>query len=835
MKKLYTTIQGHLNWALDELDRFVDWGGVRVEHMIARLKKQGTKKILLTGAVVIFILGGVFIIWVATFQLPNLENFDERRIEQSTKIYDRTGNVVLFDVYGEVSRTVVPFDQINNYVKWATISIEDANFYNHNGIEPKAILRAILVNIQNGNLLDGQGGSTITQQIIKNALLTTDKKLSRKIKEWVLAPRLEQQLTKDQILEVYLNEVPYGGTVYGVQEASRRFFGKDAKDITLTESAYLAALPQAPTRYSPYGNNFNLLEARKDRVLSEMLSQKFITQAEYDAAKNEKVEFQKPENFGIKAPHFVFWIREQLEEKYGTEAVESGGLKITTTLDWKLQEVTEEIIKRRALENAASYDAENGAAVVIDPNTGQILTMVGSRDYFDEAIDGNFNITTAERQPGSSFKPFIYAEAFNKGYRPETVVFDVPTEFSTTCSSGGECYNPANYDGGYRGPMSLRDALAQSINIPAIKMLYLAGIRDSLELARAMGISTLTNANQYGLTLVLGGGEVTPIDMASAYGVFATEGVKHTTTGILKVQDKSGKVLEEYKDENTRVLPEETTRLISSVLSDNNARAPIFGSNSYLNFPGMNNIAVKTGTTNDYRDAWIVGYTPGISIAAWVGNNDNRPIQKKAAGFIVAPMWNEIMRKAIELYPAQNFNQPAPIDPNLKPVIRGIWSGSDGLGNQTNQGIHSILYWVDKSNPLGGQPQNPYADPQFAMWESSVQAWVTQQGFQNVGGDNQQNTPLTGDQFQITSPQNNDNVSKNSPLYVIVSLQNAQINSGEVYINKEKVGAVDTATHTFTFTPNEISNIKTNNNTLRVVVEDETGLVYEDTVKFDVR
>lgn len=829
---MYTEIQKHINQTLDALDRFVDWGGAHVEHMIARLRKKGMKKILLMGAVIFFILGGFFILWIATFQLPNLENFDERRIAQSTKIYDRTGDVVLFDVYGEVSRTVVPFDQISNYIKSATIAIEDANFYNHNGIEPKAILRAIIVNIQNGNLLDGQGGSTITQQVIKNALLTTDKKLSRKIKEWVLAPRLEQQFTKDQILETYLNEVPYGGTVYGVQEASRRFFGKDAKDVTLAEAAYLAALPQAPTRYSPYGNNTHLLDARKDRVLSEMLAQKLISQEEYDTAKNETVEFQKPENFGIKAPHFVFWIREQLEEKYGAEAVESGGLKVITTLDWKLQEATEGIVERYAFENSAAYDAENGAAIAIDPTTGQVLTMVGSRDYFDETIDGNFNIITAKRQPGSSFKPFIYAAAFNKGYRPETIVFDVPTEFSTTCASGGECYNPSNYDGGFRGPMSLRAALAQSINIPAIKLFYLAGLRESLELAKAMGISTLGSVDQYGLTLVLGGGEVTPLDMAAAYGVFATEGVKHTTVGILKVEDKNGRTLEEYKDESSRILPEETTRLISSILSDNDARAPIFGSNSYLHFPGMTNIAVKTGTTNNYRDAWIVGYTPSISIAAWVGNNDNRPIEKKAAGFIVAPMWNEIMRKAIEIYPAGNFNQPTPTDQTIKPIIRGVWNPTNSSGNPTNQNIHSILHWVDKNNPLGAQPQNPYTDPQYALWELGVQAWVAQQGFTTTNTDQQ---PISGEQFKITSPQNNDAVSKNNETYVIVALDGGLLSSGEVYINKEKVGTIDITTNSFSFTPREISKIKTNNNTLRVIVEDEQGNVYEDTIKFDVR
>jgi len=821
MKKLYNKTLQYLNWMLEEVDRFVDWGGNNVERMIKRFfKKKNTKKIILAGIISICLLGGLAALWITSFELPNLNNFDERRVAQSTKIYDRTGEVILFDVHGEVTRTVVRLDEINDYVKWATIAIEDSNFYNHNGIEPKAILRAIFVNLMDGDLLGGQGGSTITQQIIKNALLTSDKKISRKVKEWVLAPRLESILTKDEILEVYLNEVPYGGTVYGVQEASRRFFGKDAKDLTLAESAYIAALPQAPTRYSPYGNNLALLEARKNRVLNEMLSNGFITQEEYDRGAAEQITFQKPENFGIKAPHFVFWVREQLEEKYGIEAVEAGGLRVITSLDWKLQEASEEIVKRYALENSTKFNAENAAVVAVDPNTGQVLTMVGSRDYFDDQIDGNFNIATAERQPGSSFKPFVYAEAFNKGYRPETVVFDLPTEFSTTCSSGGDCYNPTNYDNIFRGPMTLRDALAQSVNIPAVKTLYLAGIKDSLELARSMGISTLTNVNQYGLTLVLGGGEVRPIDMATAYGVFATEGVRHNTVGILRVEDKDGKVLEEFKDEATRVLPEQTARLISDVLSDNIARTPAFGGSSFLNFPGLD-VASKTGTTNDYRDAWIVGYTPTVSLAAWAGNNDNRSMEKKVAGFIVAPMWHEVMEKAIEMYPAGNFNDPEPISEDLKPIIAGQWS--------TSGGIHSILHWVEKSNPLGAIPSNPNSDSQYSMWESSVQVWAGRQGFNNTSSENS-SKPRNG--FSIINPSNGDNFTKESTVYVAISLSRIQIVSGDVYINNNKVGSIDITSNSFSFVPDDIRRIKSSNNKLKVVVVDTQGAEYEETVTF---
>ncbi len=808
-----------LNSSTKKAQSFINWGGNHTANMITKTLALGTKKLILAGLILFFVFTGLFLLWVASFEMPNLDNFSERQVAQSTKIYDRTGRVVLFDVHGEVTRTVITLDQISDYAEKASIAIEDSNFYNHNGIEPKAILRAILTNITEGNLLSGQGGSTITQQVIKNALLTQDKKISRKLKEWILAPRLEQQLSKDQILELYLNEIPYGGTVYGIQEASRRFFGKDAKDLTLAESAYLAALPQAPTYYSPYGNNLEALENRKNKVLKEMLSNNFISQEEFDSASQEKVNFEKPENFGIKAPHFVFWIYEQLEEKYGAEAIEQGGLKVVTTLDWELQQKAEEIVKRNALQNEVSFNAENASIVATDPKTGQVLVMVGSRDYFDEKIDGNFNITTTNRQPGSAFKPIVYAEAFNKGYLPETMIFDVPTEFSATCSSGGDCYNPQNYDNAFRGPMSLRNALAQSVNIPAVKVLYLAGLKDSLNLAKKMGLETLTNVDQYGLTLVLGGGEVRPIDMATAYGVFANDGTKHKTQGILEVIDRKGKKLEEFKDENERVLPEQTARLISDILSDNNARTPAFGANSYLNIPG---VAVKTGTTNDYRDAWIVGYTPEISVAAWAGNNDNRSMEKKVAGFIVAPMWNEFMKVAIEKIPYSEFNKPNSTPENTKPIISGNWA-------YTNNGqTHSILHWVDKNNPLGAEPRNPQNDSQYWLWESAIQNWLGNSISNEI--ENNSNAP----QIKITNPGNGESFIENSEVYVAIQLNNitTQIKEATVTINGKNEGFIDLNTNSFSFTPKKIKNIKNSGNTLTVELEDIEGKKYSDTIVF---
>lgn len=806
------------------------------------------KNIVFLGILSFFILFGLLAVWSTTFNLPNLENFEERKVSQSTKIYDRTGEIILFDVHGEIKRTIIPLGKISPLAQQATIAVEDKNFYSHNGIQPLAIVRAILKNIIDGDLLGGQGGSTITQQVIKNSLLTTEKKVSRKLKEWVLAPRLENILSKDEILEIYLNEVPYGGNVYGIQEASLRFFGKEAKDLSLAESAYLAALPQAPTYYSPYGNNVEDLEYRKNFVLDQMVITGVITKEESETAKNDEVLFQKQEEFGIKAPHFVMYVREILEEKYGKDIIEENGLKVTTSLDWELQQKAEEIVLEKALENKEKFNAENAAIVSMDPRNGEILVMVGSRDYFDKEIDGNFNITTSERQPGSVFKPIVYANAFSKGYRPETVVFDLKTEFSTTCEyDESTCYTPNNYDNIFRGPMSLRDALAQSVNVPAVKTLYLAGIRDSLNLAKNMGLETLTNIEQYGLTLVLGGGEVRPIDIATAYSVFATEGIKNQKTPILKIENSQGEVLFDIEKEtfrSERVLDENVARDINNVLTDNQARTPAFGSNSYLNFPN-NDVAAKTGTTNDYRDAWIVGYTPNLTTVAWAGNNDNSSMDKKVAGFIVAPMWNEFLTFALEKRDKEFFNEPEQKDLNVKPIIAGFWKGEETevVENRNgdkkivvtgkSDGIHSILHYVDRNNPLGEAPKNPYQDSQYEMWESSVRNWVRKQ---NISDDFEISNKNINDVYlEIKNIEENIEYLKEEFLVVIVGISDDRsMKSGSVILNGSKIGEIDLIEKSFAFIPQNIENIKSEND-LVVEVIDELGNSYKEDFKLKIK
>lgn len=763
----------------------------RVSHVAKRHYSTGLKTIGLVAVAA----AGAFITWAIVVNVPSVESFQSRRVAESTKIFDRTGNVLLYDVHGSMRRTAVPLSDISPFIRNATVAIEDDSFYQHKGIRPLSIARAIWANLTSGDLLSGQGGSTITQQVVKNTLLTQDKTLIRKLKEWVLALKLERVATKDRILEIYLNETSYGGTIYGIEEASRYFFGKSAKDVTLAEAAYLSALPQAPTRYSPYGNNKNLLDARKNLVLERMFTVGMISEEERNAAQQEAVEFEDTREAGIKAPHFVFYVREYLENKYGADAVSSGGLRVITTLDYDLQKKAEEIVTRKALENEKMFNAENAGLVAVDPKTGHILAMVGSRGYFDENIDGKVNVAVAKRQPGSSFKPFVYAAAFELGYTPETVLFDLQTQFTTHCrvddfETHDDCYAPGNYDEKFRGPMSLRDALAQSVNVVAVKALYLVGLDRAIDMAQRMGITTLAEKGRYGLTLVLGGGEVTLVELVGAYAGYANDGLFNPTAPILSVTDSSGATLETFEDAGTRVVSVEVARTVSDVLSDNAARAPSFGTNSALHIPG-HDVAAKTGTTNDYRDTWIVGYTPAISAGAWAGNNDNTPIDKRVAGFVVAPIWNEFMRYAITKYPSDGFTPPAP-EPepeSLPPVLRGNWNSSPA------EGIHEILYWVQKGNPRAGRPANPAADSQYAHWEYPVSLWA-----------NQASTPPTTEtvtiDFAIASPMPGARVQAGTQITASVEyLSTLAIARVSYYINGSLAGVSSEAPFEVSFTP----------------------------------
>lgn len=815
---------------------------------LKRFLRHNIKNIILSCFALGFVVLGILTLWISTFQLPDLQSFEQRKISQSTKIYDRTGKILLYDIHENTRKTQVPYENISKYIKNATVAIEDAEFYQHKGIKFTSIIRAILANLTSGQY--SQGGSTITQQVIKNSLLTTEKTITRKLKEWVLSLKIEKALTKDQILNLYLNESPYGGNIYGVEEASKRFFGKTSSEISLAESAYLAAIPKAPTYYSPYGQNKDKLDARQKLVLSKMLENKLITNEEYNIVIKEKVEFQPQEKYGIKAPHFVEFIKQYLVDKYGDKAIQENGFKVITTLNYDLQAKTEEITKKFALENKEKFNAENAAVVAIDPKTGQILTMVGSRDYFDKDIDGNYNVTLALRQPGSTFKPFVYATAFDKGYTPDTVVFDLPTEFQSTCTPEGkpigntpetDCYMPENYDSKYLGPISLRDALAQSRNIPAIKTLYLSGIRESIQTAKSMGITSLSNPDRYGLTLVLGGGETSLLEMTNAYGVFANNGIKNKYTAILSIEDGNGKILENYNPRPETVLEENTALLISDVLSDEIAKIPAYGQNSLLFFRGRQ-VASKTGTTNDYKDAWTIGYTPEIVVGAWAGNNDNTPMEKKVAGMIIVPMWHEIMNVALASTTGEFFNKPKELDETIKPVLRGIWQGNETYSIDKVSGklatemtpeetmeekavpnVHSILYWVDKKNPLGPTPENPDSDYQFSLWEYPIQEWLKtnpQANTEKPTDFDDVHTEKNIPKINILSPQKDMEYEKDNNITAILSITaKYPILKVNYYLNNELVGTSDKYPYIINFIPSSVNSLLSENE-FKIVVYD---------------
>ena len=585
--------------------------------------------------------------------LPSPTRLAAYDIPISTKIYDRSGKL-LFDIFAEQNRTPVPLSEIPKVLQEATIAIEDKNFYNHQGVNViGGLLRAFIADLRHQQL---QGGSTITQQLVKSELLSPERTVTRKIKEIILAVWVEILYPKNKILELYLNQVPYGGTAWGVESASERYFGKKVENLTLAEAALLAGLPQAPTLYSPFGAHPELAKNRQREVLKRMVEDHYISQAQADEAAAQPLVYKK--ETGIKAPHFVMYVKQQLVDKYGEALVERGGLKVTTTLDLDLQDYAQATVAAE-VDKLQNYDVTNGAALITKPATGEILAMVGSVDYF-ASPSGNFNVTTALRQPGSSIKPINYAIGLEKHIvTPATMFIDEPTCFGVP---NQPAYCPVNYDGKFHGPVQLRFALGNSFNIPAVKMMYLNTVTDMVASASAFGLTTITDPSKYGLSLTLGGGEIHMTDMAAAFGIFANGGIRHDLVSILKVVDKNGKVLEQYKDPNLgkdipsqllmtgpRVLSPETSFLISHILLDNNARTQEFGPASEL-YIANRAVSVKTGTTNDLRDNWTIGFTPLVLVATWVGNNDNSPMNPYLVSGITgaAPIWHKLMVRSLQ-------------------------------------------------------------------------------------------------------------------------------------------------------------------------------------------
>lgn len=573
----------------------------------------------------------------------------------STQIMDRNGNV-LYDVYANQNRTPVQLTDIPIYLRQATIAIEDKNFYRHSGFDPIGFIRGI------SRIFFGRraaGGSTLTQQLVKNVLLTSDRTVGRKLKEFVLAVQIERKYSKDQILQMYLNEVPYGGTAWGIGAAAQTYFGKDVRDLGLVESVILAGMPQSPSTYSPYSSTPKAYVGRAKEVLRRMREDEYINKDQESSALSmlDEVEF-KERGAGFKAPHFVQYVEKILASRYGQAAVEQNGLRVTTTLDLPLQEAAQEIVSSE-ISKVEKQHITNGAAVVMNPETGEILSMVGSKDFNALDYDGQVNVTTALRQPGSSFKPFTYVTAFKEGYTASTLLMDVETTFPG--GAGQPDYKPVNYDAKFIGPVQVRYALANSRNVPAVKMLAIVGIKDVLSTANEMGITSLPpnteTLNRVGLSLTLGGGEVRLLDMVDAYSVFVNKGFRVDPIAILKVTDVNGKVLEDNRPEKSkRVLTEEQAFLINNILSDNAARTPTFGANSNLNIA---NVMVKTGTTNDKRDNWTIGGNANAMVGVWVGNNDNSPMQTVASGVSGAsPIWRRILLESLKDKPPTQFDVP---------------------------------------------------------------------------------------------------------------------------------------------------------------------------------
>jgi len=765
--------------------------------------------------IIALIFTGLFTFFLAQ-GLPDPSAFNDRVVPQSTKIYDRTGEILLYEIHGGEKRTVVGLNEISPYVIKATLAAEDHNFYKHHGFSLKGFIRAMIQNILNPSQL--RGGSTITQQLARNAFLTLDKTIVRKIREALLTIKIEQNYTKDEILELYLNQINFGHNVYGIESASQFYFNKEAKNLTLAEAVYLISLIQSPNYLSPFGSHIEDLEARKEWILYRIELLKYCPKEEVKNARQEKVVFTHPKGEFL-APHFVMYIRSLLYEKFSEAELEKGGYTIITTLDMNLQNLAEDLVKKYGDINEKQVGAKNTGFIAEDPNTGQILAMVGSRNYWDIEAEGNVNTTLSIRQPGSSFKPIVYATLFKKGFLPENIIFDAANDGKTANFSTNpqKPYLVTNYDNITRGPVSLRSALAESLNIPAVKVLYLAGIKNTIDTAKNFGITTLTDSPEhYGLSLVLGGGGVKLIELVHAYSVFNQDGIYHPQSAILQIKNSQGVVIEEFTPESKQVISSQISRLITDILSDNSARAPTFGWNNLLHFENFQ-AAAKTGTDSEYRDAWTIGYTTSLTAGVWVGNNDRSVVSRTGApgAMLAAPCWHEFMEKAATFYPPGIFAEPFPYTPediarSSIPMLNGNYISNQEYKHIvtgeiiTKKEVHNILYYVNKDNFSDSPPVNPYNDPQFWIWEIPVLLWA-QQNIPNFNTEYNQNlgeeylplnTPKTTDtiiefpdlpKVEFITPENGIFVSADFNVEVKIDSADNIINT-KIFLNQKLLG-----------------------------------------------
>ncbi len=768
------------------------------------------------GAAGVLVVAFLFIYY--SRQLPDPNRLLGRDVPESTKIYARD-ETLLYEVHGEFKRTLVNLDNINQNLQDATLVAEDRNFYKHAGVSITGLIRSVIIDVIYRE--KRQGGSTITQQFVKNAMLSRDKSFVRKLKEIILSIEVEARFSKDEIFKMYLNEIPYGRNAYGIEAAAQTYFEKPAKDLTLAQSAYLAALPQAPSYYNPTGPNFDALEARQKYILGQMKELDYISDDEYQQALNEEVQFSVVKN-SIKAPHFVQYIQDYLADKYGEQTLQEGGLKVYTTLDIKLQEIAEKAVADGAAKNASS-GGYNAALVAIDPKTGQVLAMVGSKDYFGEnypancnpktcLFSPNVNIATTQQQPGSSFKPYAYVTAFGRDYKyaPASMLVDVKTDFG-----GG--YSPNNFNLAQNGPVSMRKALAGSLNIPAVKTLALVSPEKVTQTARSLGINA--QFKDCGLSLVLGGCDVTLLDHTAAYSVLANKGKRNEKTAIMKVVSQEGKTLEEYKEDSEQVLDEQAVYELTNIMSDNSARAWVFGNNSPLQL-GNRPVAAKTGTTQDFRDGWTMGFTPSLAAGVWTGNNNNTSMKRDAV-LMAGPIWNQFMKEALKDTPIEQFDRPSGIKEVVVDAVSGKLPGpytpetkteifadyavpterdnlhiavrDSGQSDESEQNSDSNSDSdVTDTNPIEGskickalhseKPDNP-------NWERPVIAWaLANPGYcypDGSGYDAEQDKKIN-----ITSPSGGSTIT-DVPITVSIDAPGDNVDRVEVSVDGQYVGSSD--------------------------------------------
>ena len=803
-----------------------------------------------------FVAAGGTFIWLKR-NMPSPEKLLEREVPLSTKIYDRTGKTVLYEIFSKERRTIIKLEDIPPYLIDATIIAEDKNFFAHPGFNFKSMIRAIIVDILKGGKV--QGGSTITQQFIKNAFLTPKKTILRKIKELFLAYQIEKKFSKKEILQMYFNEIPYGGTAYGIEAASHLYFQKSAKDLSLDEAALLAALPKAPTYYSPWGPHKQELLNRRNYILNSMTEEGYITERMAEEAKKINTLAKiKPFKESILAPHFVMYVKELLVEKYGHRLVEQGGLKVITTLDLKAQQTAEKTISQ-SIKTLGKWGANNAALCAIDVKKGEILAMVGSADFWNTKIDGQVNIATSLRQPGSSFKPIVYAAAFEKGYTPETLLFDVKTDFGPA-GPEKKHYIPLNYDLKERGPVTIRQALAGSLNIPSVKVAYLAGIKNIVQLAKRMGYTSINDPQKYGLSLALGAAEVKLLEHTAAFSVFARDGLRIPITPILEVKDSQGRILEKKEEndfENFRAISPQTARAISDILSDQKAREAIFGSNPNFLLPDRP-AAVKTGTTNEFRDAWTIGYTAGITTGVWVGNADNTPMKKGADGAkMAAPIWHKFMIQITKKYPPRKFIPPEPYK-GEKLALKGEvpeeitlkidkisgklateFTPKDLVEEKTFKGYHSILYWVDKDNPQGPLPDNPSSDKQFQYWEEAIQAWLKTQKEEEFAlaptEYDDVHIPSNFPEVKILSPRKFQNIDKKILKISVEASAPQGISSIACFIDGTKIDSIPVKEQVPSFQCfANLSGLEKGRHILSVLAEDDAGNQGKDEITINL-